>query len=227
MAPFPQNLTVPGASVGTLLSPAYTGFMTFKSLGLDTALQLISSDSRVHVLSTPFVEVEDGKSASMSVGTSQPYISSQMNQVIGGVGLSNGLGSVVGSSVSFLQTAVSLMVTPQIASNGDVGLVVQQTANDAGGSVVLAGNPVPIQNTRTVTSTLVVSPGDLVGLGGLVQETISTNTTSVPFLGSLPWVGKAFRQEQRSVQRSELVVLLEARVTRKAEKVDGTEVRWK
>ena len=62
-----------------------------------------------------------------------------------------------------------------------------------------------------------VGPGDLVALGGLIQESVSTNETHVPVLASLPWVGKAFRQESVQRQRTELVVLIEAEVTRKAE----------
>ena len=132
VTPIPQNLAEVGDSILADASPSLSLFTTFRGLHLETALQLVASSSRVKILSTPFVEVEDGKSAALTVGQSQPYVSTELNQVIG-VGNSNGLGQVVGSQVSFLNTAVQLTVTPRVSTNGDVDLVVIQNANDSPG----------------------------------------------------------------------------------------------
>jgi general secretion pathway protein D len=203
------------ADVAQSLSPGLTMFATFRQLHLDTALRALETDTRFKILSTPFVQVLNHERAYISVGQSVPYITAQVNQFVGGGG-SNGVGQVVGASVGFLDVAVQLMVTPHATEDGYVTLEVEQTANDAGGTVLLAGNPVPIQNRRVTRSKLLIRDGDTVALGGLIREQVETNETRVPVLSHIPYLGRAFRTKDVTRQRSELVILLHPMVSRDA-----------
>ncbi|HAM41065.1 MAG TPA: hypothetical protein DCP69_06930 [Candidatus Omnitrophica bacterium] len=78
---------------------------------------------------------------------------------------------------------------------------------DLGGGVT-----VPEFTTSQLATSVVITDGETVVLGGLIKDTLSSTVTKVPFFGDLPLVGSLFRQKEESVTRKNLVIFITARI---------------
>jgi general secretion pathway protein D len=112
---------------------------------------------------------------------------------------------------------VVMTVTPQINENGRVGLTIRPTisrivgyAKDPNPDLAKAGvtNQVPILQVRTMESVLQVSSGQILVMGGLMQERAARNWDGVPVLARLPSIGDLFKFRDDASKKSELVVFL-------------------
>src|SRR5262249_8594248 len=86
-----------------------------------------------------------------------------------------------------------------------------------GADVIIDGNPIPIINGRNADSTLTVRDGDTIMMGGFISENRSKSKSGVPYLKDIPGLGALFRTKNDSNNRTELVVLMRARVLRSPE----------
>ena len=115
-------------------------------------------------------------------------------------------------TVVFSQTGVTLGVTPQISAEGETTLHIVPIVTDfvewKQFSYREATWEVPIMDVRE-SDTIVKAPdGATVIIGGLIQEKSRDNTSKVPLLGDVPWMGKAFQNQRRSNEKVELVIML-------------------
>jgi general secretion pathway protein D len=118
-----------------------------------------------------------------------------------------------GSSVSYTNVGVKLHVTPHISANNSVLLrvmpevsshVSDQNFSVGGGSSV----SVPIFNSRTIDTTVMIPSGHTLVLGGLVQDHLTKDEIKVPFLGDIPGLGFAFRHTSNQRQRNNLIIFI-------------------
>lgn len=110
---------------------------------------------------------------------------------------------------------LTLKVKPQISENGTVKLVIYQEVSNVLASTVNATNG-PTTNKRTIESTVLVEDGNIVVLGGLLQDEYSGNQEKVPGLGDVPFFGNLFKSEARSRKKTNLMVFLRPVVVRDA-----------
>ena len=103
----------------------------------------------------------------------------------------------------------SLTVNPVIA--------VKESTAGFGADVIIDNNPIPIINGRNADSTLTVRDGDTIMMGGFITENRSRDKSGVPFLKDIPGLGALFRSRNDSNNRTELIVLMRARVLRSPE----------
>jgi type II secretory pathway component GspD/PulD (secretin) len=94
---------------------------------------------------------------------------------------------------------ITLAMKPEVSE--------KKTDDSFGGEVTL-----PRFTARNLETTVVISNGETVMLGGLMKDTTSTTRTQVPILGSLPWVGPLFRKDSDSVERSNLLIFVTAQL---------------
>ena len=78
-------------------------------------------------------------------------------------------------------------------------------------------NAGPSTNKRSIESNVVVDDGQIIVLGGLIEDRYTDNTTKVPLLGDIPYLGALFRSESRTKTRTNLMVFLRPVVMRDAE----------
>jgi len=90
---------------------------------------------------------------------------------------------------------------------------------DALGSAASSGGPVT--NKRSVDSTVLVNDGQIVVIGGLIQDTVNDGVSKVPGLGDLPLIGSLFRYNTRTRNKTNLMVFLRPTVLRSAERADS------
>ena len=161
--------------------------------------------TEVKVLSTPSVVVLDNKPATLQVGDEIPIVTRTAQSV------TDPQAPIV-NNVEFRNTGVILKVLPKITANGTINLVIEQEISSV--QQTTTATLTPTISKRRITSTVSVTSGQTVLLGGLISERQQRGRSGVPILGDLPFVGDAFRSNKNSASRTELIVLIRPQVIR-------------
>lgn len=180
-------------------------------------LKALSSFGELRVLSNPSVRVRNGTPALLSVGTNIRYISktSSTTNVPGG-GASTTTADV---ETDALFSGVVVGVIPYIHENGRIELLVHpmqtevipetlQLVQVGGGNYVT----LPMINYKGLTTTLNLGDGDMVMIGGLIDQNKSTDKNGLPGLNDIPIVGNVFGEENKAHASRELVIVLRVRM---------------
>ena len=114
-------------------------------------------------------------------------------------------------NVEFLDVGAQLRLRPYISSDGIIRLEVHPELSE-GEVVVNGGFTLPRKTLTEVTTNVMCPDGQTVILGGLMRENLRSNSSQVPYLGSLPAVGPLFRRKTESVEKTEILVLLTPRI---------------
>ncbi|MGD8644159.1 MAG: type II secretion system secretin GspD [Chromatiales bacterium] len=168
-------------------------------------VNLLERESKVNILSSPSLMVQDNNTASIRVGNQVPVITESATTE----------GGVIIESVQFKDTGVLLTVKPRVNEGGLVSLEVSQEVTDAGAIDPATGQRVFLQ--RTIDSTVAVQTGQTVVLGGLITENETEAEEGVPVLKDVPGVGWLFKSTDLQSNKAELLVLLTPRVVRSDE----------
>ena len=165
-----------------------------------------------NVLSTPNLLTLDNEEAKIVIGQNVPFVTGQFTNTGGGNG-----GSVNPfQTIERKDVGLTLKVKPQISENGTVKLAIYQEVSSVLASTVNAANG-PTTNKRTIESNVLVEDGNIVVLGGLLQDEYSGNAEKVPGLGDVPLFGNLFKSEARSRKKTNLMVFLRPVVVRDAQ----------
>ena len=165
-------------------------------------LNAVKSDVTSNILSTPMAMVVDNETASIIVGQEVPVTT----------------GSAVGSdltnafvTIERKDVGVQLDVTPQIGEGDVVKLQLKQEASNIAGS---ASSGEIITNKRSIETTVLADDGEIIVLGGLVEQTRSLSESKVPLLGDLPAVGNLFKSRGDNVTKTNLMVFIRPTIVR-------------
>ena len=185
------------------------GTISIPGIGVITNLALLAralaTDNSANILSTPNLLTLDNEQARIIVAQNVPFITGQYAQT--------GSTTTVTPFQTIERKDVGLILTvkPQITEGGSVRLAiyeevsrVQDTSNPAG----------IITNKRSLESTVVVDDGQIVVLGGLIQDSLTDGTNKVPLAGDVPVVGALFRYDTRQRTKTNLMVFLKPTVVR-------------
>ncbi len=164
----------------------------------------IKQDRTSNVLSTPSVVTLDNKLATLSVGQEIPITTGEAI----GDNFSNAF-----RTVSREQVGVILEVTPQINEGGTVTLEIRQETSSVSGQIISTSTDL-ITNKREIVTTALVDDGEILVIGGLIDEQSSTREDKVPFLGDLPVAGNLFKTRARSKDRRNLMVFIRPTILR-------------
>ncbi len=216
----PANTPVtvgPGNPITGLVVPSLGGAFTLAAdfTDFNAFIQLLSTEGNTHVLSSPRVSTLDNQKAIIKAGTDQFYVTGIQSNTVTGTATSQSNNVILTPFFS----GVALDVTPQISADGDVLLhihpIVSQVTNQTvtlqvqGTADVL---PLAQSAVRESDSIVRARSGQVIVIGGLMQETIDRQQYKTPLLGDIPGVGRLFRSEQDSKRKVELVILLRAMV---------------
>jgi general secretion pathway protein D len=167
-----------------------------------------------NVLSTPNLLTLDNEEAKIVIGQNVPFVTGQFTNTSSGTGSVNPFQTIERKDVG-----LTLKVRPQISENGTVKLAIYQEVSSVLASTVNATNG-PTTNKRTIESNVLVDDGNIVVLGGLLQDEYSGNQEKVPGLGDVPWLGNLFKSEARTRKKTNLMVFLRPVVVRDAKDSD-------
>jgi general secretion pathway protein D len=207
------------AASGALLAPG-TGFnlgllqrLTIggqEVTGLTALARMLESDANANILSTPNLLTLDNEEAKIIIGKNVPFITGSYAQ---------STGTATGAAVNPFQTierkdvGLTLKVKPQVAEGGTVKMQIYQEASSIQDTTNVAG---VITNKRSIESTVLVDDGQIIVLGGLIQDDVRDGLDKVPGLGDIPFLGSLFKYETRKHVKTNLMVFLRPRVLRNA-----------
>lgn len=184
--------------------PGFSYFLKANDIGV--ALNAISSVTDVRVLSAPSLVVLDNKSAVLQVGDQVPIVTQSAK------GTTTTDAPIV-NNVELKDTGIILKVTPRINDSGLVTLDIEQEVSSVI-KTTTSGIDSPTIRQRKIKTSVVVSDGEALALGGLIQERETTGKTKVPVLGDIPLLGTAFRNKSNAIARTELIIFIRPRVIR-------------
>lgn len=188
----------------TAEAPLLTNW-TFIGRDAVATISMLDSVGRTEVISAPSLMVLNNKSATINVGSQVPVQSVS----IGGLpGTGTGVGTT-NSFTQFLQTGITLNVTPRVNPGGLVFMEIEQEDSTP---VFAQGATNPTVNNKTISTEVAVQSGETLILGGLISEDKSNSKAGLPFLSRLPILGGLFGEQGRNDNRRELVVLITPRV---------------
>ncbi|MCC7286666.1 MAG: type II secretion system secretin GspD [Burkholderiaceae bacterium] len=197
-----------GLNVGLL--KAYNGVTTLAALA-----RALQTQANTNIVSTPNLITLDNEEAKIVVGQNVPFITGQFTNT--GAGSSSGAINPF-QTIERKDVGITLRIRPQIGENGAVRMTIFQEqsavlATTAAGTT----NAGPSTTKRSIEGTVTVDDGQILVLGGLIQDQVIVNNSKVPLLGDLPLLGTLFRSESRARTRTNLMVFLRPIVMRDAD----------
>jgi general secretion pathway protein D len=161
-------------------------------------LTALKKDTDSNVLSFPSVVTLDNQEAKLSVGQEIPITTGEAV----GQNLDNAF-----RTVSREQVGIILEVTPQINDGGTVTMEIRQEISSVAGQIIATSTDL-ITNKREISTTALIDDGDILVIGGLVDQTDELIEDKVPLLGDIPIAGNLFKSSSRTRDRRNLMVFL-------------------
>ncbi|CAB3778857.1 type II secretion system secretin GspD [Pararobbsia alpina] len=192
----PAALVPPAQGLNVGLLHSFGG-----TLALGALLQALDNIGNINVLSTPNMITLDNEEAKIVVGQNIPIVTGSYAQT----------GTT--ASVTPFQTfdredvGITLHVKPQITENGVIKLQLY-TESSSVEQNTLTSTSGPTIDKRSIQSTVLSDDGQIIVLGGLIQDNYTDGDSKIPFLGDIPVLGALFRSENKSRSKTNLMVFL-------------------
>jgi len=183
------------------------GRLTDNGTSFGAILNALQGDANTNIISTPTIVTTDNEEASLNVGQEVPFVTGSFSNT----------GSVGGAVNPFQtiqreQVGVKLVITPQINEGNSLLLKISQEissiAQAATGAVDL------VTNERIIETTVIFEDGEILVLGGLLEDTLRESDQKVPILGSIPIIGNLFRSRKTDKVKTNLMVFIRAKILR-------------
>jgi len=179
--------------------------------GLAAIARLLQSQTNTNIVSTPNLITLDNEEAKIIVGSNVPFITGQFTAT--GTATTNPFQTIERKDVG-----ITLRIKPQIGEGGTVRMTLFQESSSVSEKVAPGtSNAGPSTDKRSIESTVVVDDGQIIVLGGLIEDKFTEKKSKVPLLGDLPFVGALFRSESRTKNRTNMMVFLRPTVMRDAD----------
>jgi general secretion pathway protein D len=179
-------------------------------------LRALQSDGDTNVLSTPNITTLDNQESEVSVGQEVPYLSGSYSST----GTSGSTTGVVNPFQTYQtkDVGLKLSVTPQINEGNTVKLKIKlESSNVASGS---AGTASLVTNKRTISSVNNVESGQVLVIGGLIDDSVNDGQSRVPGLSSIPVLGNLFKSRSVTKTKRNLVVFIHPSIIRTQDEGD-------
>ncbi|CAM2832063.1 type II secretion system secretin GspD [Vibrio neptunius] len=174
-------------------------------------ISAVSSDTNSNILSSPSITVMDNGEASFIVGEEIPVIT----------------GSAAGSNndnpfqtVDRKEVGIKLKVVPQINEGNSVQLTIEQEVSNVLPATSNAAVDVSFAK-RQLNTSVMVEDGQMIVLGGLIDERAQESESKVPLLGDIPYLGRLFKSTSSQMQKSNLMVFIKPTIIRDGVTADG------
>jgi len=189
--------------------------LLYQGNSFSAAIDLLKSQGDVQVLSSPRVSTINNQKAIIKVGSDEFFVTDVSTTTVTGTSTA----TTPDVTLTPFFSGISLDVTPQVNRQGDIVLHIHPIVSeviDQSKTLSLGQDqftlPLALTNVRESDSLVRTRDGRVVVIGGLMQNTITEEQTSTPVLGDIPLVGNLFRQTRQSQIKSELVILLRAKL---------------
>ena len=197
----PASLAQGGLTVGLITEPVTIAGLTVSNIA--AIINAIKTDDDFRILSTPQVLTTDNEEARITVGENRPYQTRATTDTSGGTF----------ESFEYRDVGKILKITPHVTEGRLVRMVISlEVTNIDLASTLTTSSTLPVTQKRTVDTTVIVKDAQTVVIGGLIDESTTTNESKVPVLGDIPLLGWLFRNRSESNQKTNLYIFLTPRV---------------
>ena len=200
-------------AAGTILTPGNgLSIGVFNQTGLGALAHALETDTSANILSMPNLITLDNEEAKIIVGQNVPFITGQYTTAA----------SSTSAGVSPFQTierqdiGLTLQVKPQISEGGTVKMVIHQETSGIDTTVNTGGAGLATTK-RSIDTNVLVNDGQIIVLGGLIDDNMQDTVEKVPVLGDIPIIGGLFRYKTRSHVKTDLMVFLRPTILRSNE----------
>lgn len=194
------------ATVGTLAEDNYTA--TFKFL---------ETFGEAKVLSSPRITVMNNQEAKVLVGTREAYITSTQSQAE--------TTTITSENVEFIDVGVKLNLFPTINKDGYITIKIKPEVSRVSSTITTeAGSRVPIVETSEAETVVKVRDGSMILIAGLMKEEKRDDSSGIPGLSRLPFVGALFNSKAKQKKTTELIIFLRPHITTGDKVPTGTEL---
>jgi general secretion pathway protein D len=173
--------------------------------GMSALITALATTQGTNILSTPNLITLDNEEARIVVGQNVPIVTGQYAQT--------GTTTTVTpfQTISRQDVGLTLRVRPQISDNGLVKMQIYQEVSSIYNQNFASGI---ILNKRNIESNVLVDDGQIIVLGGLIEDSYSDGSSGVPFLSSIPIIGALFRSDSKSRTKTNLLVFIRPYILR-------------
>ena len=209
-----------GLNVGVIRGTLSFGGQQILNLGL--LARALQNDASANVLSMPTLLVLDNEEARFSGGQNVPILTGAYAQTGAGTGGNNSVSPF--QTVDRRDVGLILKVRPLITEGGAIRLQLYQEVSNVVAQVSSASQQLIGTNTinkRVLESTVLADDGQIVVLGGLLQEGFTSGEDKVPVLGDAPWIGGLFRYDTRKRTKTNLMIFLRPTVLRESGQINA------
>ncbi|MBV9890967.1 MAG: type II secretion system secretin GspD, partial [Rhizobacter sp.] len=183
----------------------------YGTYGLAAIARVLQSQTNTNIASTPNLVTLDNEEAKIVVGSNVPFVTGQFTNT--GTATTSPFQTIERKDVG-----ITLRIRPQIGENGTIRMTIYQESSSLSSQVAPGtSNAGPSTDKRSIESNVVVDDGQIIVLGGLIEDKYTENKSKVPLLGDIPYLGALFRSESRTKTRTNLMVFLRPVVMRDAD----------
>ncbi len=183
-------------SIGTLADDNYTAL-----------IQALQEVGTTNTLSSPRITALNNEEAKIMVGSSEPYVTTTTTTPASGP-------TTTAEAINFIDVGVKLYVTPTINKDNFITMKIRPEVSSVDRSLTTSqNNKIPIVDTSVAETKIMVKDGETIVIGGLIKDESIESVKKVPFLGDLPLLGFAFRNKDKLVKKTELVIFLTPHIT--------------
>lgn len=198
----PSGLIGEGITIGV-------GRITDSGVSFAAILRALEGEADTNIISTPSIVTTDNEEATLNVGQEVPFVTGSFTNTGGSAGAVNPF-----QTINRQQIGVKLSITPKINEGDslvlDISQEISSIAQSAAGAVDL------ITNQRIVETTVIVDDGEILVLGGLLEDVLRESDQRVPILGSIPVLGSLFRARKTEKVKTNLMIFIRAEILRDA-----------
>jgi general secretion pathway protein D len=177
--------------------------------GWAALLNALAGDGDTNIVATPQIVTLDNEEAEIRVGQEVPFVTGQFTNTGANQGSVNPF-----TTIQREEVGTSLKITPQINEGSGVKLEIEQESSSLGATVQGAADLVT--NKRTITTSVFVNDGDVLVLGGLIDDQLTETDRRVPGLGRIPGLGWLFRTRNADRRKTNLMVFIRPTILRDA-----------
>jgi len=202
------GITDPASLIGSGITMG-VGRISDGSISFAAVLHALEGDADTNIISTPSIVTTDNEEATLNVGQEVPFVTGSYSNTGNAGGAVNPFQTVQRQSIG-----VKLAITPQFNEGNSMLLEISQEISSIAQSAADAVDL--ITNQRIVETTVIVDDGEILVLGGLLEDALRESNQKVPFLGSIPVLGALFRSQKTEKIKTNLMIFIKPTILRDA-----------
>ena len=197
---------------GVLDGITHIVFRDSEHFNLGVAVNLLQEQGDVSILSSPRITTSNNQKAVIKVGSDEYYVTGVESNTV-----TSSTGTISNPTFEYTPffSGVSLDVTPQIKDDGSVLMHIHPAVikvEELVKTIVYNGQtsslPMAKSTIRETDTVVQANSGDVIVIGGLIEERKVDETSKVPLLGDIPYIGNLFKNTDKVTEKVELVILI-------------------